>query len=284
MIGAITLMLFIADSSNLILAPITKESLELFVKYQKIPLLILSLALPLGTVAAANFRALQFQRNLDRQEYEHQMDLYYKNREEFEKKVKGIVLGGGFRYFKDGHSVLVYSRFYDKPKAGSIYYATPSKTKLKKVHLTLNTFISTLKRLESYSLTILEEYKDDVLSYYKDFGVIKDNEKIPDVFYDLRILLLVRSIEQHRPDLSNYTGLHSEPENANIREYIDSICEMAIVFKTLFGHEIKNNTLGATFADLKNKVRIWLTSSSFSSETTLQLVDFEKKYQLTLRD
>lgn len=96
------------------------ENFELFLTFMKFPLLIASLALPFGTVAASNFRSIQFQINLNNQQammvqtkHDFVRSLYFKELEYFVGKFKAIVKHEGFKVITelDGH--LIYARMYE---------------------------------------------------------------------------------------------------------------------------------------------------------------------------
>ena len=75
------LMSFIFINDGLSIEWPNKETLSVFLEYMNVPLWILGSALPLATLATANFRALQFQSNLNYQKRTIE-------RQEFEQKKK----------------------------------------------------------------------------------------------------------------------------------------------------------------------------------------------------
>ncbi|WP_212748511.1 hypothetical protein [Pseudoalteromonas rubra] len=118
-----TLMLFIGFNDNLTFQPPSRESLALFLDYMKVPLWILGSAIPFATLAAANYRAIQFQDNLDfqrrnteRQELEHTVELYHKELSLFKEKFEAIIYNGKFNLIRSEDSTIIYTRFYPKPK------------------------------------------------------------------------------------------------------------------------------------------------------------------------
>ncbi|MEJ6473800.1 hypothetical protein [Pseudoalteromonas piscicida] len=122
---SLILMCAIATGDALEFTKITKASLDTFIEYQKVPLVILGLSIPFGTLAAANFRAKQFHRNLERQEYEHQIDLYQKELNLFEKKFEGAIEPEKFTYVHSRHATIVFSRSRKYPEKGCLFDPTP---------------------------------------------------------------------------------------------------------------------------------------------------------------
>ncbi|MBH0030266.1 hypothetical protein I6F10_04980 [Pseudoalteromonas sp. SWYJZ98] len=279
---ATLLMWLIACSSNLSFAFITKESLELFVEYQKIPLFILSLALPLGTVAAANFRALQFNSNLERQEYEHQLDLFYKGEEQFVKIMYGVIQTGNYKHFDHAFSSLIYSRLYKKPSKGELYDANPMKKRLDKVCDTFNVITETLDRLSGYSDNDSSEYKEALLLHYNDLNGLQKHVGMAALCCDMKLILLIKSIDDAKGDLSNAIGIPTLGANASISKYIDSIIEMSKVINSIVGLHLKVREDNFDMSMFKKTVERWL-DNSYRYSNTVTLSDLEKKYNLTPR-
>lgn len=122
-------MLFILQNDNLALEWPSKKSLDTFLTYMSVPLWIMGSSIPFATLAAANFRAVQFQenlkyqkdklafqkRNIERQEYEHVLDLYHKELEIFKAKLNSIFQNSGHKKFKPLDTTMLCIRFYKKP-------------------------------------------------------------------------------------------------------------------------------------------------------------------------
>lgn len=281
-IVATLLMWLIACSSNLSFAFITKESLELFVEYQKIPLFILSLALPLGTVAAANFRALQFNSNLERQEYEHQLDLFYKGAEQFEKKMYGVIKAGNYKYFDPIFSSLVYSRLYKKPSKGELYDTNPMKKRLDKVCDTFNDITETLDRLSCYSDEDSSEYKDELLLHYTDLNGLQKHASMATLCCDMKLILLIKSIDDAKDDLSNAIGIPTFRVSVSIFKYTDSIFEMSLVIKSIACLQLKAREDNFDMSMFQKTLEKWL-DYSYRYNDTITLSELEKTYNLTPR-
>ncbi|WP_185843574.1 hypothetical protein [Pseudoalteromonas luteoviolacea] len=132
---ATILMAFIIVNDNLSPEWPSKGSLAIFLKYMEVPLWIFGSSIPLATLAAANYRAIQFQKNLDfqkrnldfqkinleRQELEHVVDLYHKELTLFKEKFEAIIYNGNFRCIRPEDATMVYTRFYPKPKQAGDY-------------------------------------------------------------------------------------------------------------------------------------------------------------------
>lgn len=116
------LMSFIFINDGLSIEWPNKETLSVFLEYMNVPLWILGSALPLATLATANFRALQFQSNLnyqkrtiERQEFEHKIDLYHKELTLFREKFSAVIFNGNFKCIRPEDATLIFTRFYPKP-------------------------------------------------------------------------------------------------------------------------------------------------------------------------
>ncbi|WP_246175513.1 hypothetical protein [Pseudoalteromonas rhizosphaerae] len=121
---SLILMCFIWINDRLIPEWPNKNSLDIFLTFMSVPLWILGSSIPLATLATANFRAIQFQenleyqkRNLERQEFEHKLDLYHKELVLFKEKFEAAIYNGGFKLIRANDATSIYCRFYLKPKS-----------------------------------------------------------------------------------------------------------------------------------------------------------------------
>jgi hypothetical protein len=120
------LMIFIWQYDNLSLEWPSKKTLETFLSYMSVPLWIMGSAIPLATLATANFRAIQFQenleyqkRNLERQEFEHALDLYHKELNIFTACFNSVLLNEEYKIIKGSNATLIYSKAFSKPTPNS---------------------------------------------------------------------------------------------------------------------------------------------------------------------
>lgn len=123
---SLTLMCFIWINDNLTLQWPNKNSLNTFLNFMSVPLWILGSSIPFATLAAANFRAIQFQENLEyqkcnleRQEYEHSLDIYHKELSIFREKLLSIIVNLKFKKIKPEDATILFSSLYQKPTKGN---------------------------------------------------------------------------------------------------------------------------------------------------------------------
>lgn len=117
-----TLMIFIWCNDNLSLEWPSKKSLDTFLTYMSVPLWVMGSSIPLATLAAANFRAIQFQenlnfqkRNIERQEYEHALDIYHKELDLFKDKLSSLLPNARYQMITPQDSTVLFTRIYKKP-------------------------------------------------------------------------------------------------------------------------------------------------------------------------
>ena len=118
---SIALFFYISSIAQLTFGANDFENFELFLTFMKSPILILSLALPFGTVAASNFRSIQFQQSLDNQqkvmaqsEVDFVRSMYFKELEYFVGKFKAIIRHGNFKILTENDGYLIYARIYEE--------------------------------------------------------------------------------------------------------------------------------------------------------------------------
>ena len=130
---SLILMCFIWINDRLIPEWPNKNSLDIFLTFMSVPLWILGSSIPLATLAAANFRAIQFQENLkyqknnlefqkrtiERQEYEHALDLYHKELNIFTACFNSVLLNEEYKIIKGANATLIYSKAFRKPTPNS---------------------------------------------------------------------------------------------------------------------------------------------------------------------
>lgn len=255
--AATLLMLLIACSSNLSFTSITKESLELFVAYQKIPLFILSLALPLGTVTAANFRAIQFQKNLNRQEYEHHLDLYYKNIHEFEKKLQGSLEGSDTTFITIKHAYLIYSRFHSKPNYGELVDVKPNAKRIENI---------SKKIIEIHGLFNSIDENHEILAKFikNEFG--KDIDKIIEKnMYALKALCFICEVNPLITSVASMFGVKFPKPDDTLRDHILAIISITRALTSFFSPVPENENLQSIIKTLDIKSRAWIEYSLLNS-------------------
>ncbi|MCQ8881445.1 hypothetical protein NQS96_06450 [Pseudoalteromonas shioyasakiensis] len=160
------LMIFIWQNDNLSLEWPSKKTLEIFLSYMSVPLWIMGSAIPLATLATANFRAIQFQenleyqkRNLERQEFEHALDLYHKELNIFTACFNSVLLNEEYKIIKGSNATLIYSKAFSKP--------TPNSTTSKCINTNFFRLILFFqeKMIKAYknSLDSIEKFHENVI-------------------------------------------------------------------------------------------------------------------------
>ncbi|CAM3685810.1 MULTISPECIES: hypothetical protein [Pseudoalteromonas] len=138
---SLILMCFIWINDRLIPEWPNKKTLDTFLTFMSVPLWILGSSIPLATLAAANFRAIQFQenlkyqkdnlefqkRNIERQEYEHVLDLYHKELSIFKEKLESVLENEKYEFITSGDSTMIFTRLYEKPSKTSLNPIKPNE-------------------------------------------------------------------------------------------------------------------------------------------------------------
>ena len=98
----------------------------------------------------------------------------------------------------------------------------------------------------------------------------------------MKLILLIKSIDDAKGDLSNAIGIPTLGANASISKYIDSIIEMSKVINSIVGLHLKVREDNFDMSMFKKTVERWL-DNSYRYSNTVTLSDLEKKYNLTPR-
>lgn len=228
---SLILMCAIATGDALEFTKITKASLDTFIKYQKVPLVILGLSIPFGTLAAANFRAKQFHRNLERQEYEHQIDLYHKELSFFEKKFEGALLPKRMTYVAKHHAALLFSKSREFPEKGTLFDPSPVTKNGVYIASLINPALQYLYNIhtqndENHLATVDSEL-------FKKFFVHLDQYP-PESHIDLELLTFMTKFHVMINKVSNHIGIDKPRINDTFIEYVRFYREAIEVLATVY--------------------------------------------------
>ncbi|MDK1285949.1 hypothetical protein [Pseudoalteromonas umbrosa] len=206
---AVILMLAIAHNDNLSLDWPSQYSLTIFLKYMEVPIWIFGSSIPFATLAAANYRAIQFQenldfqrRNLERQELEHVVDLYHKELILFKDKFEAVVHNGKFKCIRPEDATIIYTRFFPKPKkAGDCIF------KIDDVRVD---YIYEIIKFVEKEAFLIEKYNEEIkvgselelkcdLMKRLDIGLNQEEERViinSLNIYDVKLMVLLFIIEE----------------------------------------------------------------------------------------
>ncbi|WP_419147536.1 hypothetical protein [Pseudoalteromonas 'SMAR'] len=250
---SLILMCAIAIGDALEFTKITKESLDTFIEYQKVPLVILGLSIPFGTLAAANFRAKQFHRNLERQEYEHQIDLYHKDLDFFERKLDGAVGNRQFQYISKQHAALVFNNSRHYPvRGGMLFDATPKRYKALFLASDINTALAYLVDINKKECELSEKEIDDEL--FRVFFTHLDN--INDVVIDeIKVLTFMTKFYPTISKVANKIGIDQPKIDDGYSNYCIFFREAISVVSVVYDlDELSNFPLTSEFWRNRNNI------------------------------
>ncbi|WP_212751475.1 hypothetical protein [Pseudoalteromonas sp. S2721] len=236
-----TLMILIWQNDNLSFERPSKESLETFLTYMSVPLWIMGSAIPFATLAAANFRAIQFQenlnyqkRNIERQEYEHKLDLYHKELVLFKEKFEAAINNGGFKLIRANDATSIYCRFYLKPKSKDDAHNTIDQNR---VDYIFTFFINFEKKVFAIAKEPnINKMKYEIIKYIIDD---KDNKFLPDICmrtnsYKVKIIILLSTFENVLKELCDVIGIkHYSMFNSSLTKVIELITEILALQRSL---------------------------------------------------
>ena len=210
----VILMFLIWQNDNLSLEWPTKKTLETFLTYMSVPLWIMGSSIPFATLAAANFRAIQFQenlnyqkRNIERQEYEHKLDLYHKELVLFKEKFEAVINNGGFKLIRSNDATSIYCRFYLKPESKDDTHNTIDQNRVDYIFAFFINFEQEVFAIAKEPN--LNRMKYEVIEYIIDDN---DNKILSDVCmrtnsYKVKIIILLVTFENNLKELCDVIGI-----------------------------------------------------------------------------
>ncbi|MEK0158280.1 hypothetical protein WLQ65_03860 [Pseudoalteromonas piscicida] len=271
---SLILMCAIATGDALEFTKITKESLDTFIEYQKVPLVILGLSIPFGTLAAANFRAKQFHRNLERQEYEHQIDLYHKELSFFEKKFEGFFKVDDIRYVRTTHGAMVFSKSRKYPQKGELFEPKPIYEKGQMIAEIINPMLGDLLEV----LNVYETVNDVNAELSMRYSLHVD--ELEDVCTCAEIRLLIFMVRYHKVliDVSNKLGIKAVGYDSIVSEYFRFVKEASTLAVVVYRRGI-NEMFPQYFEFLAAYDEVMRMCCELE-ESDLRIETIEKHYKL----
>lgn len=249
---SVVLMWFIWQNDNLSLEWPSKKSLETFFTFMSIPLWIMGSAIPFATLAAANFRAIQFQenleyqkRNLERQEYEHALDLYHKELTIFKEITNSVLKNENFKLIKPEDTTLIFINVFKKPLSNKdkplVYDLETAKT----LSLFMIKVEKLIVKLDNCSLdgnTLALHYLTKTAPKY--FSIDIDAERLSkDVHISaIKLALLVSWFTQQTNRISNTLGVQQisiyDSKTGDILSLIEEVIKFyTIIYNSKFALE-----------------------------------------------
>lgn len=219
-----TLMIFIWCNDNLSLEWPDKKSLDTFLSYMSVPLWVMGSSIPLATLAAANFRAIQFQenlkyqkdnlefqkRNMKRQEYEHSLDLFHKELSLFKDSWSSLLKNENFNLIKPEDTTSIFLNVFKKPLSSEDKPLVYNLEKAKKLSLFMSKATKLIVKLDDCNVD------SKTLAFYflnkkapKYFLIDIDAEKVSKEVHinAIKLALLVSWYSQQSNRVSNTFGV-----------------------------------------------------------------------------
>lgn len=195
------------------------ESFELFLTYMHLPIIIASLALPFGTVAASNFRATQFQKGLNIQQVVMEQgkenfirSMYLNELEYFKGKFKGIIKHGGFKLITEDDGHLIFARMYELSLENGDY---PFK-----------------KNIDLFEI---------ISDYYAGLEVLLiELEKNTELKSNDKLLNLMLILVDKTRDISHSLGVKVIQERDSFKVMIDLVNDIFGITRSLYQEEVES--------------------------------------------
>lgn len=243
------LMIFIWQNDNLSLEWPTKKTLETFLTYMSVPLWIMGSSIPFATLAAANFRAVQFQENLnfqkrntERQEYEHAIDLYHKELQIFTACFSSTLSNHRYKNIQEENATLIFTKAYEKPSRNCLNHRIINPRFFRIILLFQETMLEVydsiligMQKFESYDLFIIMLKLIDP-SYASDVED-KTNKKITsEVTKEVSLMIYsLYTLDSALEEISALLGVQYETiKTGNLSDVVQSyveICGLIRVFE-----------------------------------------------------
>ena len=272
---SLILMCVIATGDALEFTKITKASLDTFIEYQKVPLVILGLSIPFGTLAAANFRAKQFHRNLERQEYEHQIDLYHKELDFFERKFEGTFKVDDIMFVRTTHGALVFSKSRKYPQKGELFDPTPIYENGKEIAEIINVMFGDLLKIFN-----VKENRNDVSTElsqrYRSYS--SDTQKYMCSNSEIRFLLFMVKYHRALNDVSRKLGIKALGYDSTVDEYFRFVKEAVSLAAVVYKRE--THEMFPQYSEIVTAYKETKKRYSSIKESDLKIKTIERHYNL----
>jgi hypothetical protein len=238
---------------------------ELFLTHMHFPLLIASLALPFGTVAASNFRSIQFQKSLNIQQAvmvqgkeDFVRSMYLKELEYFKGKFKAIVKHGEFKLITEDDGHLIYARIYELSLENGDY---PFKKNM-------NLFQSIADYFTHLENTLLL--------------IDEDAKKNSDINPNIKLLKLMNWLVKYTIDISHALGVRTIQRSDSLKVMRDLVNEVYGICMSLYQDEnIKEEPIQKILHGIQ---RLYKASSMLAIDsTTIQGLEVDERIKENLK-
>lgn len=282
-----TLMIFIWCNDNLSLEWPSKKSLDTFLSYMSVPLWVMGSSIPLATLAAANFRAIQFQENLnfqkrntERQEFEHALDLYHKELSIFKEQLASVIVNLKFEIIKPEDVTSIYTCVFTKPVVNCNKPLNYNLDTLEAMSDFMKRAEKLIVKLDNFSLkgeTLARYYLKKVAPkhYRIDIEKLAKNVDIDKI----KIALLINWFSIENNTTTRKLGIKclalEEDKASDILKFLQEVIDLyQIIYNSVESKsEFSINYHGNKFLHhfCKSKIQEW-KKSDFNSDCTLKLI------------
>ena len=298
------LMCFIWQNDNLSLEWPSKKSLETFFTFMSVPLWIMGSAIPFATLAAANFRAIQFQenleyqkRNLERQEYEYALDLYHKELTIFKETASSVLKNENFKLIKPEDTTQIFTNVFKKPMSSKdqpLVYDLETAKSLSLFMIKVEKLIVKLDHCSLDSNTLALHYLTKTAPKY--FSIDIDAERLSkDVHISaIKLALLVSWFTQQTNRISNTLGVQQisiyDSKTGDVLSLIEEVIKFYIIIYNSklalekINIEIHNSEFTHLFCS--SKISEWKRdcNNSFTPNSNLRTIIEDWKNTLEIKE
>jgi hypothetical protein len=283
------LMIFIWKNDNLSLEWPSKKTLDTFLAYMSVPLWIMGASIPFATLAAANFRAIQFQenleyqkRNLERQEYEHALDLYHKELTIFKEKLTSSLANEKYKFITASDSTMIFTRLYEKPTKRCMVPAKPDSQVIEHLYFSISCASKGIKAIDGLRvITDIDKRNETKTVFLKEYfpelghGNHIIAEKLR--FGDMMILQFILIYEGILKQISHALGIKLMLVNSETVLDIIKFYSEVIRFYVSIQDESKWPESSIEYNDEVKEEDInilnhWLSETTFDQSDTLNLI------------
>jgi len=169
----------IFNEGRLTIAPWTKDNIDLFLDFYRVPLVILSLAFPFAAIAIANHRSVQAVKAMEINTAQNHFSNYYFHREQFQKRLDNLVFVKevghlGFRV----NSYALYSMVFSCSSVNSVQVEPDIDVYEKMLKIYSDSFREWVVKNGNEN-----EYRDAFMKWASLMGVTDDlkPEKVDDI-------------------------------------------------------------------------------------------------------
>ncbi|WP_252948388.1 hypothetical protein [Pseudoalteromonas shioyasakiensis] len=301
-----TLMIFIWCNDNLSLEWPDKKSLDTFLSYMSVPLWVMGSSIPLATLAAANFRAIQFQenlkyqkdnlefqkRNMKRQEYEHSLDLFHKELSLFKGGLSSLLKNENFDLIKPEDTTTIFLNVFKKPLSSDDKPLVYDLEKAKKLSLFMSKATKLIAKLDDCNVD------RKTLAFYflnkkapKHFLIDIDAEKVSKEVHmnAIKLALLVSWYTQQSNRVSNTFGVKQISMNNRVGDILLLIQEVMKLYSMIYNTEFASENIDVEIYNNKysyhycaSKITEWMKNCDNSFSYSLNLKSIIEDWSQTV--